>query len=273
MGKNLPNFTQLLTALYVAGCFVALSFVAVYAIATGYSTDETSIQPGMAVSLSDSSNTENPKVIRSTNEGDSRPIGVTVSPDENLVTTGDQNRQIYVQTTGEADAFVSDLNGAPKKGDLLSSSPLKGILVVADATTKNIVGIALEDFSQDSSVSQTVDKSGTSVDIRIDKIRISLDQKGQNNSTEDDSSLERLGQSVTGKSVGEVRVVIALVIFLIVLIAECGIIYGAISSAITALGRNPMARKTIIKEMIRVIIVAIIVLLIGLAGIYGILWV
>ena len=82
-----------------------------------------------------------------------------------------------------------------------------------------------------------------------------------------------IGKGLLGKKVGEIRVVIALILFLIVLIAEGAIIHGAISSAITALGRNPMARKTIIKEMVRVIFVAIIVLVIGLASIYMILWV
>jgi hypothetical protein len=49
--------------------------------------------------------------------------------------------------------------------------------------------------------------------------------------------------------------------------------YGAISSAITALGRNPLARSAIRREMIRILFVAIIVFLIGLGAIYGILWV
>ena len=273
MNIHLLQPARLLSALYVAGCFVILSFASVLALATGYSSDDAMLQPGMAVSLSESSDANNPKVERASSESSTQSIGVSVNSSDNLVTTGAQSKQIYVQTDGEVDVYVSDINGNPKKGDLLSTSPLKGILVVSDDTSRDVVGTALEDFNADGASTQSIDKAGQSVNLKINKVRISLDQKGQSTSDQNSSSLERLGESVTGKKVGEIRVVIALILFLIVLIAEGAIIHGAISSAITALGRNPMARKTIIKEMVRVIFVAIIVLVIGLASIYMILWV
>jgi len=259
--------------LLIAGCFLLSGVASVLAIATGYASNDTDLQPGMTVSLTEGSDT-NPSVERAVIGGTSHPIGVTVAPDQNIVTTGAESKQVYVQTTGEVDAFVSDLNGIPKKGDFLSISPLKGVLVKSDSLSgASIVGAALEDFSEDSLPSQTIEKSGTAVSVKIDRMRISLDQKGQSFSNEAESGLEKLGRSVTGRSVGEIRVVIALVIFLIVLISEGGIIYGAVSSAITALGRNPMARRTIIKELLRVIGIALVVLGIGLAAIYAILWV
>lgn len=255
-------------------CFFVLGFLAqVSAIATGYATSDPFLQPGMTVALSKTTDANNPTVERADSTSDTKPIGVTVNPNENLVTTGAVNKQVYVQTTGEAEAFVSDLNGLPKKGDLLSVSPLKGVLVKADETTASIVGSALEDFSQDGSSSQTVNKDGTSINVKIDKLKISLDQKGQQYAAQSNSSLERLGRSITGRDVGEIRVVIALIIFLIVLVTEGGIIYGAVSSAITALGRNPMARRGIVKELVRVILIALFVLTIGLGAIYLILWV
>ncbi len=257
----------------VAGFTVILLTPLVGAIANGYATNDSSIQPGMVVSIDNSSEGDTPLVIRATNTLDSQPIGVTVDVNENLVTTGSVGRTVYVQSEGEADVYVSDLNGAPKKGDRLAVSPLRGILVIASDTDAVIVGSALEDFASEGSVTQTVSKDDSSVAVQIDKIRISLDQNNTTSANEIDSSLERLGRSVVGKDVGEIRVLIALVIFLIVLIAEGGIIYGAVSSAITSLGRNPMAKQIIVREMTRVVIIAIAVLLVGLGAIYGILWV
>lgn len=256
----------------VLGLFLVAPLVG--AIANGYASNDSAIQPGMAVSIDASSDASKPTVSRATNAEGTQPIGVTVNTDENLVTTGSEGQAVYVQSEGEVEAFVSDLNGMPKKGDLLAVSPLRGILVVASGTPGVVVGSALEDFQAETSTTQSVSKDGSSVNVQIDKIRISLDQKGSTSALSSvESSLENLGRAIVGRDVGEIRVLIALVIFLIVLIAEGGIIYGAISSAITSLGRNPMARKIIIQEMIRVVLIAIVVLIFGLAAIYAILWV
>ncbi len=66
---------------------------------------------------------------------------------------------------------------------------------------------------------------------------------------------------------------VALIIFVIVLIAECSIIYGSVSSALTAFGRNPLAKKTIRSEMLRIIFVALGVLIIGMISVLAVLWI
>lgn len=272
---NIQKLSRYRLAAMVAGVFavIMLSPLA-FALARGYTTDDVDLKTGMVVALSQSGTAEQPKVERATIDNQDKTIGVTVSVDENLLTTGAVGQEVYVQTDGETEVFVSDINGIPKRGDLLAVSPLKGILVKSDTNTGVIVGTALEDFDATLASTQNVDKSGVSVDVKVDKIRTNLDIKGVNNgAAQTDSSLERLGRSIVGREVGEIRVVVALIIFLVVLVAEGGIIYGAISSAITSLGRNPMARKIIVREMVRVVIIAVSVLGFGLAAIYAILWV
>lgn len=254
----------------VSAIFVCSSVA--LAIARGYQTDDTSLQPGMVVSLSSAGTAENPKVERATIDSGEKTIGVTVSPEDSLVTTGALGQQVYVQTDGEADVFVSDINGKPKKGDLLAVSPLRGILVLASSNTGTVVGTALEDFDDNGASTQTVSKNGSSVEVKLDKIRANLDRKATDGQgVQAESALERLGRTLVGRQVGEIRVVVALIIFLVVLVAEGGIIYGAVSSAITSLGRNPLARKVIVREMVRVITVALLVLAFGFASIYAIL--
>jgi hypothetical protein len=248
--------------------------VSVSALARGYATSDTGLREGMIVSVIAEESSDTRSVERATIDNGNKVIGVAVNVDENLLTTGASGQQVYIQTDGEAQAFVSDINGAPKKGDLLAVSPLKGILVKSDTNTSTVVGTALEDFDETVAITQEVDRNNSPEEVKIDKLRVNLDLKGiEQGKTDVDSSLERLGRSIVGREVGEIRVVVALVIFLVVLVAEGGIIYGAISSAITSLGRNPMARKIIVREMIRVVVIAVSVLGFGLASIYAILWI
>jgi len=247
----------------------------VLAIAVGYSTDDSELKPGMVAGLSEGSTSEKPKVERAAFDNEAKIIGVTTTPDEELVTIASGDQQVYVETTGEVETYVSDLTGEVRAGDLLSLSPLRGILMRADSNPAIVIGIALEDFDAAAAEKRTINDGTGQKEVKIAKVKINLDHKAASNQQAGivDSSLRRLGRAVTGKEVGEVRVVIALIIFLAVLVAEGGIIYGAVSSALVALGRNPMARKIIQKEMFRVILIALAVLLVGLAAIYIILWI
>jgi hypothetical protein len=265
----------LLAGMTLACMLFMTALYPVSAVANGYATDDPDLIPGMVVALSASSTAEEPKVERAALDREQKVIGVSTTADNQLIAIGSGKTKIFVQTTGEATVFVTNLNGIVKKGDLLAPSPLLGILMKADESTAPIVGIAIEDFNEGDAETQTISEADQSKDTKIDKIRINLDHKAASNqqASATDSSLERLGRAVVAKDVGEIQVIAALVIFLIVLVAEGGIIYGAISSAITALGRNPMARQIIRKEMGRVVAIALVVLSIGVAAIYAILWV
>jgi hypothetical protein len=278
--KPLQNFNRGIGS-SIAGGLAVLLFVVIsvmqpaMAIAQSYATDDSELQPGMVVALSDASTGDTPKVERAALDKESKVIGVSTTPDDQLVTVTSGNNQVYVKNTGEAEVFVTDLNGDIKKGDLLAPSPLLGILMRADESTAPIVGISLEDFDTSKAETKTINENNKNKDVKIGKIRINLDHMAASNqqASATDSSLERLGRAVVGRDVGEIQVIAALVIFLVVLVAEGGIIYGAVSSAIAALGRNPMARVIIRREMVRVVLIAFVVLLIGVGAIYAILWI
>lgn len=245
------------------------------AIARGYGSDDPNLQPGMVAALSDSSTADNPKAKRASQDDGDKIIGVTTTADSELITIASGEKQVYVQITGEVDAFVSDINGVVKNGDLLTISPILGVLMKADDTSTTIIGIALEDLDESVAETKTISEDGSNRDIKVVKTRLNLDRKAASNQrgSTSDNSLEKLGRAVTGKSdVNEVQVIAALVIFLMVLVAEGAIMYGAVSSSITSLGRNPMARKIILRELAKVIMITFGVLAIGLVAIYGILW-
>ena len=254
---------------------VIVSVGSVLAVAKGYNTEDTNLRAGMVVAINAESTVDNPKVERAYTDNAERTIGVVTSDLSSTVSISSGDKQVLVETDGEIDAYVSDISGEVKQGDLLEVSPLKGILMKSDGIDGIILGIALEDADLPENESYVRDINGEDKKTTvISKIRISLDQKAISTiSQKADSSLERLGKSIVGKEVSEIRVAIALVIFVMVLIAEGGIIYGAVSSAITSLGRNPLAKDVIRSEVFRVLLVAIVVLVIGLIAVYMILWV
>lgn len=278
MNRFTKKTTALLPQLAVSSLAVLamlLPAAGVFGAARGYATDDNQLKPGMVVALSEASTPESPKVERAALDLEPKVIGVTTELGEEAVTVADGESIVYVQNTGEARVFVSDLNGNVAKGDLLAPSPLLGILMKADESTAPIVGIALEEFAAASAETKQIQENEGTREVNIARLKINLDHMAASNqqASATDSSIERLGRAIVGKDVGELQVITALLIFLVVLVAEGGIIYGAISSAITALGRNPMASKVIRGEMIRVVGVALAVLLVGVAAIYAVLWI
>lgn len=243
------------------------------AVARGYLTDDPDLKPGMVVRLSTASTAAEQKVERATLEDADRIIGVTVSPDESEVTIASAGQKVFVESDGEADAYVSDLDGVVKEGDFLTLSPLKGILTKGHSGSRFIVGIALENLSDKTKESHIVETDDSPRAVEVAKIRVSLGRQGSSGqgAVKADSSLERLGRSIVGKEVSEIRMAVSLIIFFIVMVTEGAILYGAISTAITSLGRNPLAKEIISRELVRIILIAVSVLIFGLGAIYGIL--
>lgn len=259
-------------AAFIIMCVSSLALAQNFA--RGYVTDDPDLRPGMMVALSQTGSEDNPKVERASQENTARLIGVTTDGEENLVTLASGEQQAYVQSSGTVKAFVSDVAGDIKKGDALTVSPIKGVMMRASEATGR-VGEALEDFPRDNAESQTITSTSGDRAVLIGKMTVTLSNTlfGQPEKEDklDKSQLEILGHAITGRDVGALQVVAALVIFIVVIVAEGAIIYGAVSSSIISLGRNPFSKGIIRSELFRVLGLAVIVLFIGLASIYAIL--
>lgn len=261
-------------ALSMLSVFVFGCTSLVHAIARGYATNDTSLTTGMVAALSESGDSE---VERADQTSGKRIVGVVTTVDASSVTVASESSKVLIESEGDVTAYVSDVAGEIKKGDLLMLSAFKGMLMKGSETSSGtIVGVAAQDSASvgdDEAIRYAYTEAGSSKSTRIVKLKINLNKQGANaGRTVDPSPLSKIGESVTGKQVSDIRVLAALIIFILVLIAEGGIIYGAVTSAVTALGRNPLARKMIRREMFRIILVAIGVLAVGLAAVYGILW-
>lgn len=265
-GRSLQNIFG--TVLFVSA-FIVLAVPITHALAKGYLSQDSGLQPGMVVSLSTAGGSS---VERASLSSSDLIVGVMTTYDSSSVTVSSEDSKVLIESDGEVTAYVSDVNGEIQAGDLLVISSLRGILAKKDdSDQKNVVALASSGTSD--MVAQSVE--GVNDGSKIYKITINLDKQGiaAASGSVQETTLSKLGKSLVGRDVGEIRVLIALLVFMIVLIAEGGIIYGAVSSAITALGRNPLARKVIQREMLQVFVVAIIVLVVGLGAMYAILWI
>jgi hypothetical protein len=264
----------ILTVLFILSLIFTSGFSTMaQGVALGYESSDPELKPGMVVQLN-GENQGSSQVERGTSETQDKIIGLATRPDEVSVVIANGGQRVYVQTSGEADAYVSDIGGNIKQGDQLTISPLKGILMKSDGSQGIVFGTALEDFSDTDAESYDINGGSSGISsAKVDKIKINLDAGSFADLQEvaPDSNLAAIGKSLTGKDVGEIRVLIALLLFLIVLVAEGGIIYAAISSSITAIGRNPLASKVIKYEFIKILVIAVAVLLIGLGAIYAVL--
>lgn len=271
-GRLCVSPVKLLALLSISSLFfVAVISSQVLAIARGYLTDDIGLQSGMVVALSTGNNSD-PKVERATQENANRVVGIVTTIETSLITLSSGSAKVLVESEGQTEGYVSDMGGEISKGDPLSLSPLKGVLMKSGDTAASVIGLAAD--KPGISSEYTYQEGSQNKTTKISKIKINLNRPGGVNVdvAPSDSILSKIGRALTGREVAEARVLIALIIFVVVSLTEGGIIYGAISASITSLGRNPLAHKLIRGELIRVLGVALIVLLIGLAAVYFILW-
>lgn len=263
-------------ALFVMSSFILGSTSFATGISQGYATTDTDLRQNMIVALSADSSDTKPLIERSGTNNRGKTVGIVTTINSNLLTLTNSEAQVHVTTSGEAQTFVSDLNGEIKKGDFITVSPLLGIGMKAGNQDTLVVGIALEDFNTSLATSQSVSTTqGSDRTVLVGTVRLSVEPQelAPGAKQQDTPFLLLFGKSVTGKSVTQVQVIVAMVLFLLLLIVEGSIIYGAIHSTIISIGRNPLARTALFRQLLQVSWMALLVLVFGAGAIYAVLWI
>jgi hypothetical protein len=271
--KILKQLTAITAGLCLfSGIILPLSASAT-SIAQGFVTSDTDLVVGMAASLSIESTSKTQNVIRSGTSNKAKFVGIITTKNANLLTLTNNSSTVVVATSGDAFAFVTDINGVVKKGDNLSVSPIKGLLMKSENNEVSVVGSALEDAAGKTSTKQNIDVSGDKKqEISVTSLRLEVNPHNiAGGDAKNQSFLRILGQNVAGKQVSDWQAIIALVVFLLLLVVEGSLIYGSVHSSITALGRNPMARDAVYRQLAQVLLAVLAVLAFGVAIIYLVL--
>jgi len=245
--------------------------VSAASIAQGYTSTDSNLVVGMAASLSPASSSEDRVVERASTSNRAKFVGIVTTSNANLLTLTSNGLPVVVATTGEATAIISDLNGAIHKGDYVAVSPLRGVLMKAGGTEVNAIGTALEDLG--GAEDQQISTNNGSRTVKVGTARIEISPSSIALATNDQSKsiLHNLGMGLAGRTVSDWQVLTAMIIFLVILIIEGSLVYGAIHSTIIALGRNPLAHDEVYKQLFQVLLAVLGILAFGMATIYAVI--
>jgi len=212
-------------------------------------------------------------IAPTTTDNAERLLGIAVRTDHTLVAIDPGKDVVQVATTGNAEVLVSTVNGAIHQGDKVAASAFSGIGMKSTKTGSHVVGLALADFNADDSRNTTLtvkNKQGVDKRITVGYIPVSI-AVGTDTAGVDEAGatgVQRYVQSLTGHSVSMTRILIGLVIAVITLVALMVLLYAAISGSLISIGRNPLAKTSILRGLIFVLIFALIGAIFSFAIVY-----
>lgn len=279
MNKPFSRVGLLNTLLVVQG-FLVLAFATVLGpIAYGQTVSQAygvtgDVQKGMIVML-DPKNTKNVQPLTSKN--DTAMQGVVVAPNDTAVSlSGDSKAtQVYIANNGKFQVLISTQNGAVKKGDLIAISALDGVGMKADFTQTIILGRAVEEFNGKQNVISTtqlktssgpkkIDLGLVNVDIGITRNPLAMTVNGPPLP----AFFRKSANAIAGKTVSTVRFWISIGVLFLTLFMTANLLYGGVRNSLISIGRNPLAKKSILRGLLQVVALGLIVFVIGLFAIY-----
>lgn len=219
------------------------------AIAQGFETDETKVVEGALVSLQPGK----PGSVELASVSNAHQLVGVVGKDP-LIELGGGSGNIQVITNGIALSLVSDLDGDIKTGDKITASPVLGIGSKATSGVM-VIGTAQADLSS----VKTTEHFITDVDGVVHTVKIGLipTQVGVTFYTEPGdktvvpSFLQEFANSVAGKQVSPVRVIIAVMILILAFLSVAVLLYAAVKSSIISIGRNPLSAGSVRKGLLQ----------------------
>lgn len=243
-------------------------------VTQGFGYDQP-LQKGMIVQLKQEDATQVEPVTITTAD---QMFGVVVDANDAPVTLSPDGTKVFVAGDGRFDVLVSTQNGAIESGDYITASAVSGIGMKSDESAPVIIGRALEAFDGSAnliSTTQISDSEGRTQDVALGRIMIEIgvSRNPLLKATEPNMPefLRKASESIAGKPVTTARVWISVTLFVITSIVSAAVMYSGVRSAIIAIGRNPLSKKSIIRGMIQVVIVGITIFLLGVFGVYLIL--
>lgn len=246
------------------------------AVAQSYNT-ASPLQQGLIVQIDDKNKSN---VIAATYKDSKKMFGVVVSPNSAAVSlsSGESGQQAYVVTSGRYNVLVSNQNDKISPGDYVSISAANGIGMKADTVQDSILGRAVGGFDGKSNVvSSTTLKKSDGKEMKVAFGLISVDiaigpnplKSGSENGVP--AVLQRMAISLVGKPIGAVQLYASLAVLLVGVGVVASLLYSGIQTGMTAIGRNPLAKKSIIRNMMQVIITGIMIFIGCLIAVYLIL--
>jgi hypothetical protein len=194
--------------------------------------------------------------LATTNSAD-RLVGIV---DENpFVAISNEGRGAQVVLSGTTRVLASDINGVIKSGDKITISPIAGVGMRATADSQ-VVGTAQSDFAATATKS-VADKDGEQHEVKIGHVEVQVgiayyQAPGSNFLP---PFIQNAANNLAGRPVSLLRVLICSILLLLGFITVSILVYTSVRSAMTSIGRNPLAARAIRKELYQVGFVSLVV--------------
>jgi hypothetical protein len=228
-----------------------LSAQGVSSIAQGFQTSDSNIVAGAMVSLK--TNTPNTVELSSSSNADAL---VGVVGDKSLLELSNGTSSVQIVTNGVTPTLVSDINGTVTTGDKITSSPIAGVGMKA-TTSAVVIGTAQANLATAKTGTRTItDKSGRTRDVKIGAIMLQVDkvfyEPQQNDSSYLPPAFQQLANSIAGRQVSPIRVVVAALLVILLFITITILLYSSVRASIISIGRNPLSENAVRKSLLEV---------------------
>lgn len=264
---------KLIISSIITGCLLITPVAALAASISHSYSPEGSISNGELVSLDP--NYKNSVQLANSSNG-THLLGVAIAKNGSLLSINDSSNTIQIALSGTVPTLVSTLNGPIKTGDLISVSPINGIGMKAEQGL-SIIGQAEASFNADSAGASTqaiTDNAGKVTDVRVGYIDLSLNvSKGTlSGNIIQLNILQKIVKDLTGHVVSTFRIVVSLVVASIALAVLASVMYGSIYGSIISIGRNPLAKFSVLRSLRFVLALAILIAAISIIVIFFLLY-
>jgi hypothetical protein len=193
-----------------------------------------------------------------------RLFGVVVPPSSASISlSGSGSGQVQVVTSGTADVLVSTAGGDIHVGDYISVSPISGVGQKVGSASTRVVGTAQADFngSGEGVTKRTIDSDAGKKEVAIGQIPVVI-AVSTYTSTDGKQSyvvpnwLQNLSNTLAGKAVSPIRIIIAAIILLGSLVSVTVLLYAAVRNSIISIGRNPLSRTSVLGGLFQVVAIS-----------------
>jgi hypothetical protein len=202
-------------------------------------------------------------------------LGLVINADSSqLAISSNQTNQVVIATSGLEPVLVSDINGNIAAGDPITASPISGVGMKATANVK-IVGVAQDSFPNSTSRRENyTDQNHQKQSVTLGQVPLLINVSyyyRQPDKTLIPQAVQNIADSLAGKKVSALPILISVGIFIISMSVVVSIIYSMIRSSIISVGRNPMSQAAVYRNVIQLSALVVVILGVAVGAIYMIL--
>lgn len=242
-------------------------------VTQGYQSEQP-LQNGLIVRLKPG---DAHKVQTLTQAEEKEMLGIVVAAGTTPVSlsTSGVGQEVFVAAYGQYEVLVSTQGGAIKSGDLISVSSLRGVGMKSDGGRRFVVGKALQDFDGKGGMGGTAALEtghGQRV-VALGRISVEIAIGPNPSYHKDDQAgvpdfLRRLAEAVTDQPISAFRIYASVAVIVLSIVIAGVVLFAGVRTGMTAIGRNPLAKRSIIRNLIQVTLMALIIFVIGTIAVY-----